>query len=196
MTTSNHTNNGNDLLRTWARGLQPNQQYKPADLLPGGQYAPPQASGIEIVLDPVHETLRLFRGDSGTFVKTLSPWGGEFRVLGLDIMEALREACRVGYPTWRSSLDEKKNYLIALLDDVDPVVVPEAAPMTRSELDTHLDTCATCAPAMAILGQAIDAGRSLPKDHELRDLVTKAHVSVTDKPARRMAQPKAVEVAR
>ena len=53
---SNTMQDGKDFLRDWARGIQTTMQYRPVDLLPGGQHAPPWESGIEVVLDPAHET--------------------------------------------------------------------------------------------------------------------------------------------
>ena len=166
--------NSTQHLQIWASTIEPNQQYRPVDLLPGGQHAPPRASGIEIVLDPAHETVRIFRGDHGAFVKTLSPWGGEFRVVGIDVLEGLREVCRVGYPSWKCSMDERKTYLVGLLADAEAVEVSAAPPMTRLELEQFIDRDANCQRAISAFTAAVSASGRMVIDTDLRDFIQRA----------------------
>jgi len=162
-------------LQQWANSLQPNQQYKPVDLLAGGSCAPPRECGIEVAIDATKEVVRIFRGEHGAFIRTLNPWGAnEFRLLGLDVLDAIREVCRVGYPSWKASMDERKTYLLALLTDAEPVTVPAAPPMSRAELEQFIDVDPACQRAIRAFTESVNASGAVVTDGALRDFIQRS----------------------
>lgn len=176
-------------LLDYAESIHPNSHLDPADLLPTGKH--PLPGGFTLSIDAFSERVTLFgpAGEQGVRVPHAAPWGNGFKILGLDLLRSLTHVLELGEPSPKRTLDERRQYFLTLLATAAPFSVPERGPMDRIQLDAHLDNCETCAPAMAALSRAIDGGRSLPKEHELRDLLAKAHAPVTTKPARLAAQP-------
>jgi hypothetical protein len=162
---------------------------------PAQELAPTDAqrdapAGFQLVIDPYRETVRLFGpySEQGVSLKTLVLWGGVFKIRAEDLLRGYVEVCERGEPR---DLHERVRALRERLQHLPAFTVPEKAPMDRIQLDAHLDNCETCAPAMAALSRAIDGGRSLPKEQELRDIVKRAHDDIPPpaKLARRAAQP-------
>ena len=146
-------------------------------------------AGFQIVIDPYRETVRLFGpySDQGVHVKTLVLWGGLFKIRAEDLLRAFVEVCERGESR---DLHERARALRERLNDLPAFEMSEPAPMDLAGLHSHLDDCDMCAPAMAAMTTAIDAGRSLPKEQELRDLIARAHAAPTApaKPSRRRAE--------
>ena len=167
--------------RYWdALAGSPNLELAPTDVQ---RDAP---AGFQLVIDPYRETARLFGpySEQGVPLKTLVLWGGVFKVRAEDLLRGYVEVCQRGESR---DLHERVRALRARLDHLPEFTVPESAPMNRTELDAHLADCPVCAPAVALLAHAIDGGRSLPKESELRALMAQAHTPA--KPPRRAAQP-------
>lgn len=171
--------------RYWdALANNPNLEHAPTD---AQRDAP---AGFQVLIDPYRETVRLFGpySEQGTPIRTLVLWGGVFKIRGEDLLRSYVEVCQRGESR---DVHERVRALIERLQDLPPFMVPENAPMNRTELDAHLADCPVCAPAVALLAHAIDGGRSLPKEQELRDIVKRAHDDnpTPAKLARRAAQP-------
>jgi len=160
----------------------PNLELAPTDVQ---RDAP---AGFQIAIDPYRETVRLFGpySEQGAPVKTLVLWGGVFRIRAEDLLRAYVDASQRGESR---DVHERARALRARLDDLPAFTVTEKPLLDRTELDAHLAGCPICEPAVTALAHAIDGGRSLPKEQELRALMAKAHAPVTDTPARRAAQP-------
>jgi len=160
----------------------PNLELAPTDVQ---RDAP---AGFQLVIDPFRETVRLFGpySEQGVPIRTLVLWGGVFKIRGEDLLRSYVEVCQRGESR---DVHERVRALRARLDDLPAFTVTEKPLLDRTELDAHLADCPICEPAVTAMSRAIDGGRSVPKEQELRALMAKAHAPVTDKPARRAAQP-------
>lgn len=162
----------------------PNLEHAPTD---AQRDAP---AGFQLVIDPYRETVRLFGpySEQGVSLKTLVLWGGVFKIRAEDLLRGYVEVCERGEPR---DVHARALALRERLDHLPAFRVPEPLPLDRAALDAHLNNCERCAPAVALLAHAIDGGRSMPKEVELRELMRRAHdtAPATTKPARRAAQP-------
>ena len=169
------TNDGHTQLMAFAQGLHPQMEIAPCDLQPGGRYALPP--GFEAHLDDAHdEWIRVFGPhDTATRVKTLIQYGGRYLVRGIDLLRALAVLMRVGEPVWEKSLDTQAIYWRELLATAPPFTIPAPAPMTRAEMERHINTCDQCQPVAVAYGNAIDSGASLTSDAHVKMMIDKAH---------------------
>jgi hypothetical protein len=169
------TNDGHTQLMAYAQGLHPNVEMAPCDLQPGGRYQLPPA--FELHIDVAHdEWVRLFGpNDASIRVKTLVQYGGRYLIRGLDLLRALAEVCRVGEPTWERSLETQALYWRGLLATAAPFTIPARAPMTRAEMECHINTCDQCKPVAAAYGLAVDSGASITNDAHVKAMIERAH---------------------
>ena len=168
-------NDGRAQLMAFAQGLHPQTEIAPCDLQPGGRYALPP--GFELRIDPAHDESVILFGpnDTATRVKTLIQYGGRYLVRGIDLLRALAVLMRVGEPVWEKSLDTQAIYWRELLATAPPFTIPAPAPMTRAEMERHINTCDQCQPVAVAYGNAIDSGASLTSDAHVKMMIDKAH---------------------
>jgi len=173
-------NDGRAQLMAFAQGLHPQMEIAPCDLQVGGRHALP--SGFEAHLDPAHdEWIRVFGPhDTATRVKTLIQYGGRYLVRGIDLLRALAVLMRVGEPVWEKSLDTQAIYWRELLATAPPFTIPTPAPMTRAEMECHINTCDQCKPVAAAYGEAIDSGASITNDAHVTAMIERAHANQAD----------------
>jgi len=173
-------NDGRAQLMAFAQGLHPQTEIAPCDLQPGGRYALPP--GFELRIDPAHDESVILFGpnDTATRVKTLIQYGGRYLVRGLDVLRGLACVCRVGEPVWERSLDVQADYWRQLLATAPTFAIPAPAPMTRSEMERHINTCDQCKPVAVAYGNAIDSGASLTNDAHVKMMIDKAHANQAD----------------
>ena len=172
---NNEMNSGNAALITYAQGLHPQMELAPCDLQPGGRYALPP--GFEIHLDPAHDESVIVFGphDASARIKTLVQYGGRYLIRGLDLLRGLATALRVGEPVWEKSLEAQAEYFRALLATAPTFSIPEPAPLTRSEMERHINTCERCTPVAVAYGRAVDSGASITNDAHVTAMIERAH---------------------
>lgn len=170
----NMMNDGKAQLMDYVQGLHPQMEYTPCDLQPGGRYALP--TGFELHLDVAHdEWVRLFGpGDASTRVKTLVQYGGRYLIRSLDLLQALAVVLRVGPPVWERSLDVQADYWRNLLATVPTFSIPAPAPMSRIEMERHVDHDANCQRVLPAFTEAASVTGRLVSDADLREFIARA----------------------
>ena len=186
-------NDGHAQLMAWNASIHFNENYVFARLDRGGDRQLPEGFSIHPTSDDTHFRLFSEPHDTMMLVATCAKYGGSLAVNGLALKRAMAALVGVGEPVSRRPADVAA-YFDALIATAAPFRLPAPQPMDRGALDAHLATCGSCSPLVEAMAHAIDGGRSLPKESELRDIVQRAHdtAPATTKPARRAAQPLAM----
>ena len=179
-------NDGHAQLMAWNASIHFNESYVFARLDRGGDRQLPEGFSIHPTNDDMHFRLFSEPHDTMMLVATCAKYGGSLAVNGLALKRAMAALVGVGEPVSRRPADVAAHF-DALIATAAPFRLPAPQPMDRGALDAHLATCGTCSPLVEAMAHAIDGGRSLPKESELRALMAQAHTPA--KPARRAAQP-------
>lgn len=131
-------------------------------------------AGFEVVFDPYSETITLFGPfvEQGVLVKTLTPWGGTFRVTGEDLLKSYVDVCQRG--TGRDPHTRARE-LRAKLDGLDDLMVPEkpAAP-DPDALARFIEGDDNCQHVMASFLGAINAAARAATTNDLQDFIQRA----------------------
>lgn len=164
-------------LLDYARGLHYNVEIKPTDLLTGGKYEVP--AGFQVNIDAFAERVWIYgpSNDDGVLVKTLVQYGGEFKILGIDLLRGLTQVMSVGEPAGKRSQNDRQQYFLNLLATATPFLMPAKAPMTKAEMHRHVETCDACRPVNAAFIAAIDAGSNIASESHMRTMIEKAHAN-------------------
>jgi hypothetical protein len=61
------------------------------------------------------------------------------------------------------------------VNDIPPFTVKEQPPMTRAEMEQHIETCERCQPVSAAFAEAINAGANIAGTPYVQEMINKAH---------------------
>ncbi|MEO7862301.1 MAG: hypothetical protein ABIU05_18090, partial [Nitrospirales bacterium] len=178
----NERHDGKSDLQEYVARLHPYAEILIDELGPGRTYSLPQ--GFEVndnsqgfsmtVQDPTRLTLFGPMGDAGVTVRVHEGSNGTF-ARGIDLIVAIARLLEVGPPVYQRSLNIQAKWWREQIAQCSPFLVLEPAPKTRSEMESHIDSCQTCGPVASAYGRAIDAGASIYRDADLSNLIALAH---------------------
>lgn len=172
---------GKSQLLEYIERIHPSQEFSPIDLEPGGSYALP--AGFAITSNPFAVStqvdpnrLTLFGPlDTAVAVPTLDMFGGRVVIRGIALLQAIARLAEVGPPVWSRRPDELSEWWKKQIAGCEPFDAPEPPPKTRTEMEGHIEECATCGPVSVSMAASISAGSTAYRDEDVREMVERAH---------------------
>lgn len=165
---------GREALLAYVKTLHPREEISPAELLPGGKRELPPGFTVTD-----YDAERLLVGgpfDSVVSIMTEERFGGRVAISGAKLTAGLMLVAHLGEPLWDSSPEARKAWRLKQIEAGEPFAVPAREEFrNRSELERHLENCATCKPSAALLAEAVSQGSSRYEDRHIRELIELAH---------------------
>lgn len=171
---------GKSQLLEYVAPIHDDQEFLPIDLEPGGVYALP--SGLTLTANPLGVSTEVdpnqlaLVGPFSTVVAVPTyKSGGRIVIRGIDLLKSIGRVLEVGASLGSNRPEESGEWWKVQIASCAPFEAPEPGPKTRTQMERHIEGCATCGPVGMAMARAIDAGSTAYRDTDLASMIEMAH---------------------